>query len=359
MILNLLRRLRRRLRGLRETSRVLLNGTEARPFDQSCREAAQLSDRLDLALHDLSLIAHRQIEFQRETRLLLGRLSLPPSEAWAGRSSTPAAPSPEAMIFPRSTICCQSSFETPWFPYWMAQIGFAPRYHRKLWEFLFICQALFERGLIKPGMRGLGFGVGGEPLAAYFAGQGCVITGTDMAPDAAADAGWIQTDQHAAGKEALRRPGICPDAVFDANVVFKTCDMNAISADLTGYDFCWSACAFEHLGSIERGLTFVERSVDCLKPGGFAVHTTEYNLTSNDDTISEGGTVLFRRRDLEALAQRLAARGDVITPLDLDPGDGRLDRYIDVAPYRDDPHLTLALMGYAATSVGIIVRKGP
>jgi hypothetical protein len=323
------------------------------------QQNVQLSDQLNLVLHELSLLTGRQLEFQRENRLLLGQLSLPPSESWAGRSWTPVESAAETMIFPRSTVCRQASFETPLFPFWMAQIGYAPRYHRKLWEFVFICQALFERGLIKPGMRGLGFGVGGEPLAAYFAGKGCLITGTDMEPDAAADAGWVETAQYSGGREALRRPNLCPDPVFDANVEFRFADMNAIPADLAGYDFCWSACAFEHLGSIEQGLTFVERSIDCLKPGGFAVHTTEYNLSSNHETIGEGGTVLFRRRDLESLAQRLAARGDVMAPLDLDPGVGQLDRYIDVAPYRDEPHLTLALMGYAATSVGIIVRKGP
>ena len=333
--------------------------TEARLREESRLEATQLSDQLNLALRDLSLIAHRQIEFQRETRLLLGQLSLPPHESWADVLWAPGESAEETMVFPRSTVCRQSSFETPWFPFWMAQIDYAPRYHRKLWEFVFICQALFERGLVKPGMRGLGFGVGGEPLTACFAGRGCLITATDMNPDAAAEAGWVQTAQYADGRDALRRPKLCPDLVFDANVEFKTCDMNAIPADLAGYDFCWSACALEHLGSIEQGMAFVERSVDCLKPGGFAVHTTEYNLTSNNETVSEGGTVLFRKRDLQTLAERLAARGHTMAPLDLDPGVGQLDRYIDVAPYRDEPHLTLALMGYAATSVGIIVRKGP
>jgi hypothetical protein len=104
-------------------------------------------------------------------------------------------------------------------------------------------------------------------------------------------------------------------------------------------------------------LGFIERSIDCLKPCGFAVHTTEYNLSSNSETVSEGSTVLFRRRDLEDLGHRLGKKGHIMAPLDLDPGAGRLDAYLDVAPYRDDPHLKLALLGYAATSVGVIVQK--
>jgi hypothetical protein len=47
-----------------------------------------------------------------------------------------------------------------------------------------------------------------------------------------------------------------------------------------------------------------------------------------------------------------------MAPLDLEPGYGEVDRYIDVAPYRDERHLKLALEGYAATSIGVIIRKG-
>ena len=138
----------------------------------------------------------------------------------------------------------------------------------------------------------------------------------------------------------------------------RTLVLSVKPADLTGFDFCWSACALEHLGSIELGLKFIENSVDCLKPGGWAVHTTEFNLSSNDQTVDNLGTVLFRQRDFEALAARLAAKGHTVAPFDFRPGAGALDRYIDVAPYRPEPHLTLALMGYATTSFGIIVQRG-
>ena len=128
--------------------------------------------------------------------------------------------------------------------------------------------------------------------------------------------------------------------------------------DLTGYDFCWSACAFEHLGSIEKGLAFVERSIDCLKPGGWAVHTSEYNYGSNTETIDHQDTVLFRRRDLEELAARLQAKGHRAAPFDFSMGNGLVEQYIDVMPYRDQPHLRMSLWGHPTTSVGVIVQRG-
>ena len=133
--------------------------------------------------------------------------------------------------------------------------------------------------------------------------------------------------------------------------------MNAISSDLESFDFCWSACAFEHLGSIELGLQFVENSLATLRPGGWAIHTTELNVASNSDTIDNETTVLFRRRDFEMLARRLSALGHVVAPFDFGMGSQPMERYIDVPPYRQEPHLVLALKGYATTSFGLIVQK--
>jgi SAM-dependent methyltransferase len=324
----------------------------------SMKDFNDLGSRINLALREISLLVVRQIEYQRENRMLLGQLSMPPKDAWRSRLPSMVG-EPGQSIFTESLLCRQDSFETPYFSYWTGKLGQVLRYHRKLWEFVYICQAAYERGLLREGSRGLGFGVGQEPLSAYFASQGCRITGTDMEPEAAADIGWVQTAEHAAGKEALRMPGLCTDPQFDANVEFRFADMNHVPSDLEGYDFCWSACALEHLGSIEHGLAFIQRSLDCLKPGGFAIHTTEFNLSSNEETVAEGGTVLFRRKDMEELARRVAAAGHIMTPLNFDPGYGEVDRYIDVAPYRNEPHLKLALWGYAVTSIGLVIQKGP
>lgn len=295
-------------------------------------------------------------EHRREMRTVLAGVSLPNPAIWRNRPPMVSG-APAADAFPMATVCRQASFDEPYFAYWAARLGEGLRYHRKLWEFVFVSQVLWERGAVIAGSRGLGFGVGLEPLAAFFASQECEITGTDMSPEIAREIGWVDTNEHAHGKEALRRPWVCPDALFDRNVTFRECDMNAIPDDLVGYDFCWSACALEHLGSIEKGLDFIVRSVDCLKPGGWAVHTTELNLSSNDDTVDHMDTVLFRRRDLEDLAARLTAMGHYVAPFDFDPGSDPLDTYIDIPPYRVEPHLKLALWGYSVTSVGLIIRR--
>lgn len=324
---------------------------------KNARRYSLLLRRLQSTPSQLELLTRALEEHRLETRLLFATLTLPPRQAWAGQPPLIDG-HPADGVFPHGTVCRQESFETPWFSYWSKRLNEPLRYHRKLWEFVFICQALWERGAVSSGARGLGFGVGSEPLSAFFASQGCRIVATDMDLSNAEEMGWTLTNQHATGKEALRKPAVCPDALFEENVSFRTCDMNHVPDDLTGFDFCWSACALEHLGSIDMGLAFIERSIQCLKPGGWAIHTTEYNYGSNDETVDHTGTVLFRRQDFERLAQRLTDQGHKVASFDLEMGDGLVDRYLDLPPYRDQPHLRMALCGHATTSVGIIVQRG-
>lgn len=257
---------------------------------------------------------------------------------------------------PISQPCTQKQMEDPLYAAWCHVLHENPKMHRKQWEFCYILQALQEQGQLEPGRRGLGFGVGDEPLTAAFAARGIGVMATDLDVERAAQQGWVETDQHARSKEVLNGRGLCPPEQFDRLVDFRFMDMNRIDPDLTGFDFCWSACALEHLGSIEQGLQFIEASLECLRPGGVAVHTTEFNCHSDHATLDNASTVLFRQRDLIRLAQRLRRRGHEIV-LNFDTGDQPLDLHIDMPPYRQDNHLKLQIAKWVTTSYGLIVRK--
>ena len=101
----------------------------------------------------------------------------------------------------------------------------------------------------------------------------------------------------------------------------------------------------------------MRNSLNCLRPGGVAVHTTEYNVSSDNDTVATGGTVIYRRQDIEKLAEVLRAEGHEIE-LDFDLGRGPADVYVDMPPYCNAPHLKLALWQFTTTSIGLVVRKG-
>ena len=264
-----------------------------------------------------------------------------------GRTSTAAA---ERLP---SCLCTEAQLESPAFRYWIDQLGEEFSLHRKHWELAYVAQALYERGMLQPGRRGLGFAVGQEPIPGLFAQLGCEILATDLDAQDKRSLVWKESGQHLSS--ALQRD--TNGSPSSRRVTFRSVDMNNIPEDLTGFDFTWSTCSFEHCGSIRLGQEFIWNQMRCLKPGGIAIHTTEFNLTSDTSTLDNTGTVIFRRRDIEQIVQSLIESGHSVEPLSLDPGSGTMDRHIDWPPFSGDQHLRLMLIRYAATSIGLIIRK--
>ena len=90
----------------------------------------------------------------------------------------------------------------------MQRLALEPRFHRKYWEFAYIYHHLERLGAFRPGGRGIGFGVGSEPLPAAFAALGAEVVATDALPDIGERSGWTTTLEHAAGFESLQWQGI-------------------------------------------------------------------------------------------------------------------------------------------------------
>ena len=259
-----------------------------------------------------------------------------------------------------STLCQQVHFSLDQYRFWVKQMKDRPKFLRKQWEFVYVAQALHERGFLSAGKKGLAFGVGLEPLPALFASFGCEILATDQSFESAVRAGWARSNQHSADLSRLNDRGICTDRMFGELVHFAAVDMNAIPAELDGsFDFCWSACSLEHLGSLRQGMEFIKNSMRTLRPGGLAIHTTEFNLSSNDRTIESADLSLYRRSDIDALARELEAAGHAVAPIDWTRGVGLAETVVDLPPYgRGEPHLRLRIGDYDCTSIGLIVRRG-
>jgi len=257
----------------------------------------------------------------------------------------------------RSSMCKQAQLESSTFKDWALRMHEDPHHlHRKIWEYEFVAQALFERDMLRSGRRGLGFAVGRESLPALFASLGCDVLATDLDYEKAARGKWVETAQYAGSLEALNAKGVCDDKEFRDRVAFRFVDMRALPDDLGVFDFLWSSCSLEHLGTLALGEKFIQESLKYLRPGGIAVHTTEYNLSSNFFTLSRGQTVLYRRKDIERIATDLRQRGCSID-LDFTQGDGPHDRFVDRPPYKNPVHLRLKIWGHVVTSFGLIIQK--
>lgn len=268
-----------------------------------------------------------------------------------------------------SSLSTQEAMESDWVAHWCNELKIPVVFHRKLWELSFTLQALHDHGLIRAGTRGLGFGCGTEPLPSYFAAHGMDVTVTDLPHAEAAARGWVDTGQHAGGLETAFMESLVTRESFDRHVGLRYVDMNAIPEDLRGYDFCWSICALEHLGSIEAGSAFIENALATLRPGGVAVHTTEFNVRPDGPTVDNWPSVAFQRKHIEAIMRRLEAQGHRVAPLDLRLGDRPLDKFVDVPPWHHDlppemcdwlgapAHLKLAFDGLVVTCIGLKIEK--
>ncbi len=265
----------------------------------------------------------------------------------------------------------QADIGSDWLAHWCSQLQIPRIYHRKIWELAYVLQAIYRHGSIRPGARGLGFGCGQEPIPSYLASRGVSVTVTDQPIESMINQGWAKSGQYTETLDISYRDHLVDRATFDRLVTLRHVDMNDIDPDLVGYDFCWSVCACEHLGSIDLGMAFIENSLKTLRPGGLSVHTTEFNFANDHATIDNWPTVLFQRRHFEQLAASLSARGHSVAPLDFDVGRLPLDKFIDVPPYNTDwsdalksawegdgpAHIKLSIDGFPATCFGIIVRK--
>lgn len=309
--------------------------------EQSARTEAAIVE-MKLAFENLQGLQEKQLDDALRRRMFIPNLAITNHVTYnefMGYSTCSTAD----FFHPRYAEICAMFKQPTWF-------------HRKIWEWVYVIHKLQAAGMLNHGMRGIGFGVGQEKLPALFASFGASVVATDAPLEIGAH--WNSSKEYSDSLEKLRFPEIVSNEIFDQNVSFRQCDMRAIDDDLTGFDFTWSSCCFEHLGSLEAGIQFVIDSVEkTLKVGGVACHTTEFNLSSDEYTMERGETVIYRRKDMLDLVERLRSLGHEVEPFAIAPDSHFMDYYVDVPPYSHEPHLKLKIGEFVATSVGILVKK--
>jgi len=162
--------------------------------------------------------------------------------------------------------------------------------HRKLWEFSYIAQALLhERHLLD-----LAHAVGDSPLARSRSRSlrvyGAKIVATDLPPDAAPErTGYrpANTPRPWSTKSTATRP----EDLFRSGFRFALSICETSRRPRT-FDFIWSSCALEHLGSLDVANTSL--MIPCAgQAPRRGVHTTEYNTSLSTVTVRGGRDVLY------------------------------------------------------------------
>ena len=233
--------------------------------------------------------------------------------------------------------------------------------NRKLWEWALILETARISDLLKEGKRALGFAVGQEPIPAVLAKYGLSVLASDKHTEKS-DA-WIHTKEHMGAMSDLFLPEVVDNEVLTQLVECKHIDMNHIPSDLGLFDFIWSSCAIEHLGTPAKGLEFVLNSVEMLKPGGVAIHTTELELTQKKVTVDYGNCAVYRLEDLHELeftVRELGYKMELNTFVAMSsPKDRWISRIplVGVDKTKDLAHLKLAIADSISTSFSLVIQK--
>lgn len=145
---------------------------------------------------------------------------------------------------------------------------------RKWWEWDYIAQCAEQLGLMSESGTALGLGVGAEPLIFYFAQHFGSVIATDLY---SADTVWKEA--RFGNSEVILNQS--PIAFPRQRVSIRNADMRSTGVPDLSVDVVWSCSSIEHIPTL-RDLFLVFKEIDrVLKPGGHAILTTEYCVTSN------------------------------------------------------------------------------
>jgi hypothetical protein len=254
-------------------------------------------------------------------------------------------------------LATQEELGVPEHADFMALFHEEPVMHRRQWEYGFLLRILDKLPQLH---KAIGFAVHDEPTVSYLASENVSVIATHLPLNTTeAKAGY---DELFFSKEAINSRHIATPEQMDEYVKQDFVDMNTVESSKVWkqagtYDLVWSLGSVGHLGTIRSALNFMEKSLELLKPGGAAVHTSEFNVGSTTATMDGDVTVLLRKSDVDLFHNCVAKKGfDMVQPC-YDLGNEKIDQEYDTPPYSPTRHLRLQIGQFPATCIGFAIQK--
>jgi len=236
-----------------------------------------------------------------------------------------------------------------------------PRFHRKQWEFVQIFRTLEALGYLNPRSRGLSMGGGEERLLYAVARRAGHLTVTDLYESGSLWDG-ARTDTPDRSLKAA-----APFAIDPSRLTARRMDMRALEFDDASFDFCYSSCAIEHIGTDDDFLEHLREVRRVLKDDGVYVLTTEFHYGA--DVIPVPRNYYFSSEFLHELVRTasfatLGVDGAVsphafnrplpesLSDLCADPADGITGRLL-----KSVPHVQLLIGGLPFSSLSLALAK--
>lgn len=237
------------------------------------------------------------------------------------------------------------------------------RFHRKQWEFAMIFLALRKLGFLKNSALGLSMGGGNERVLYSIARHIRRLTVTDLY-----DSGTTWDCARTADPVEYIRASK-PFPVDDSKLQVLRMDMRNLKFEDNSFDFCYSSCAFEHIGGHDDFVRHLNEVQRVLKPGGVYVFTTEFLF--GPDTIRDPNNYIFSGEYLSRILQECRLEVAVSPNVRLTPHRSNFPlphNIRNLAYYSGDhwlmpflenyPHLQLLRGHHPFTSILLVLRKG-
>ena len=237
------------------------------------------------------------------------------------------------------------------------------RFHRKQWEFAMIFLTLRKFGLLNSQRVGLSLGGGNERVLYSIASHIKKLIVTDLYDE---NTSWDcarTTDPNEFIKSSK------PFSVDDTKLQAMRMDMRSLDFEDNTFDFCYSSCAFEHIGNHQDFLDHLNEVNRVLKDDGIYVFTTE--LQFGEKTIADQNNYIFSKDYISDLIAE--SKMDFISDVDAEltkneincpfPSNVRNvtflgDGHISEKLFNYFPHLILLRGNVPFTSVLLILQKG-
>lgn len=181
---------------------------------------------------------------------------------------------PALFTAPVCQPCTPAQVRDPAFRGWQKQLDATPRDPATAWQAAYVMQVLERYGLLQPGARGLAFGPQGSAIAGLLTTNGlaCDTVGLSDAKGADQPEGSVHPE--------------------------------ALPGDFFAYDLVLSIRATDTLTSERSAQAFLEKAMECLRPGGLAVHVVAHRLAGQETPATS-----FDRNGLEKVLLAMISRG--------------------------------------------------
>lgn len=226
-------------------------------------------------------------------------------------------------------------------------------FHRKLWEYTVVCEALEDLGVLDGTRTGVGIGTGAEPLCFHFANRAAHVYACDLFGTAA---NWAEARMNI---ESAYNQSPFPYA--RERLEFRNMDMRNLEFPPSFADFIWSCSSVEHVQSVKELMAVFAGMARILTPGGYAAIVTEFNLGTESRYLPD--LILFDEAVLRRIESETPLR--LSGPLDLSIEDHpcnlpfQADYGIILPTSRHLPHLWVQRGDLLFTSVLLVFKNDP